>query len=934
MRLIRLIRPNSMTLLRLTRLNSMKFSKLTAFSAAILAASLLFAQAQLPSGVTRVTTVEGITEYRLTNGLDVLLFPDSSKPTVTVNVTYKVGSRHEGYGETGMAHLLEHMMFKGTSKRNQLMGELQGHGAQFNGTTSWDRTNYFETVSASDENLQWALEMEADRMVNSRVSRQDLDSEMTVVRNEFENGENSPPRILEERVMSTAYLWHAYGHSPIGSRSDIENVPIPRLQAFYHNYYQPDNAVLLIAGKFDGAKTLGWINDTFGKIPKPTRQLTTTYTEEPVQDGEREVMLRRVGDVQELMMAFHAPSGPHPDNATLDVLAEILGDQPSGRLYKALVDSKKATAVSAENYSLHDPGVDMFTASVRKDGDLADVEKTMLSIIDSIAKEPPSQDEVDRAKTRILKNVELELNNSGRVGLVLSEFVGMGDWRLFFLDRDRYQKVTPADVARVAKQYLVASNRTIGRFIPTAENPVRAEVPATPDVAAMLKDYKGNAAVEDGEAFDPSPANIEARTKRITLPGGLKLVLLPKKTRGGTIVASLTLHFGDEKSLANKGAAPQIAGGLLMRGTQQHNRQQLQDELDKLKARVNVNGSLNGANANIETVRANFTATLRLAAEILRQPSFPESEFEQVRQAAIARIESQRSEPQSIATVAMSRFIAPYPAGDPRYVPTVDENIDQLKKVTLADAKKFYTDFYGASNGELAVVGDFDAAEVEKLAGELFGSWKSPQPYAVVKRTWQKLNPVNQMFEAPDKANGYFLAISTLNVDQDDPDYPTMFLANEMIGGNPKSRLWVRIREKDGLSYGVQSVFDAGAQEKFGRFIGAAIANPQNVPKVEAAYKDEIAKVLGPGFAADEIAETKKAFLQEQAVQRSQDQQLARLLGREAELGRTMKREADLEAKISSLTPEQVNAAVKKWIDPSAISYFKSGDFKKAGVTQ
>jgi zinc protease len=371
-----------------------------------------------------------------------------------------------------------------------------------------------------------------------------------------------------------------------------------------------------------------------------------------------------------------------------------------------------------------------------------------------------------------------------------------------------------------------------------------------------------------------------------------------------------------------------------MRGTTQHNRQQIEDELDKLKARLNVTGTLNGASANIETVRASIVPTLRLAAEILRQPAFPESEFEQVRQSTIARIESQRSEPQSIATMAMNRFIAPYPAGDPRYVPTVEEGIDNLKKVTLADTKKFYTDFYGASNAELAVVGDFDAAEVKKLAEELFGSWKSPQPYAVLKRDWRKLNPVDEMFEAPDKANAYFLAISTLDIDQDHPDYPTMFLANEMIGGNPKSRLWVRIREKDGLSYGVQSVFDAGAQDKFGRFIGAAIANPQNVPKVESAFKDELAKVLGQGFSKDEIDSTKSAFLQQQEVQRSQDQQLARLLAREAELGRTMKREADLEAKISALTPEQLNAAVKKWIDPATISYFKSGDFKKAGVAQ
>ena len=207
--------------------------------------------------------MEGITEYHLDNGLQVLLFPDNSKPTVTVNVTYMVGSRHEGAGETGMAHLLEHMLFKGTQKHKEIMGELSAHGNDFNGSTSWDRTNYFETVPATDADLRWALEMESDRMVNSRVAKSDLDSEMTVVRNEFERGENSPDGVLEERVLSTAYLWHAYGRSPIGTLSDIEKVPIEKLQAFYRNYYQPDDAMLLVAGKFDPAKTLGWITEYF-----------------------------------------------------------------------------------------------------------------------------------------------------------------------------------------------------------------------------------------------------------------------------------------------------------------------------------------------------------------------------------------------------------------------------------------------------------------------------------------------------------------------------------------------------------------------------------------------------------------------------------------------------------------------------------------------
>jgi zinc protease len=897
----------------------------------ILATAALFAA--LAAAQTRVTSVEGITEYKLDNGLNILLFPDNSKPTVTVNITYMVGSRHEGYGESGMAHLLEHMLYKGTDKRKDIMPELRAHGAEFNGSTYFDRTNYHETMPATEENLRFALELEADRMIHSRVSRQDLDSEMTVVRNEFEMGENEPSRVLEERVMATAYLWHGYARTTIGARSDIEHVPIARLQAFYHLYYQPDNATLVVAGKFDDAKTLAWIKEIFGAIPKPTRQLIPTYTEEPTQDGEREVVLRRTGDVQLLEMAYHTPAGSHPDSAPLEVLASILGETPSGRLYKALVETKKAVSTGGDNWDLHDPGLIEFRARVRKDGSLDDVERTMASVIAGVVKEPPSKDEVERAKGRILKDIELSFNNSQQIAIALSEWESMGDWRLQFLFRDRIRTVTPEDVARVAKLYLKDSNRTTGKFIPTAA-PDRSEVPSTPNVAEMVKDYKGNAAVEAGEAFDPTPANIDARTIRVTLPNGMKLALLPKKTRGGTVSASLVLHFGDVQSVTGKGVAGQTAGSLLMRGSAKYTRQQIQDELDKLKAQMFASGSATRASVGISTIRASFPGALRLAAEVLREPVFPETEFEQFRQSVISSIENARTDPQGQAVNALRRHVSPYPKGDPRAYATFDEEIDNYKKLTLADVKKFYSDFYGASNAELAIVGDFDAAEVQKLATELFGPWKSPVPFTQVKRDWKKIEAVNRSIETPDKANAIFLAILTMPIDDDDPDYPALFTANTMLGSGPESRLFGRIRVKDGLSYSVGSQFAIPANEKFSQFIASAQCNPQNILKVEADFKDVLAKALADGFTDAELATAKKTYFQDQQVARSEDDHLAAQLASNAQYGRTMAREAAIDQKIAALTPADILAALKRHLDLSSFSIFKAGDLKKAGITQ
>ena len=286
---------------------------------------------RLPAGMAAVTSVEGIAEYRLRNGLQVLLVADDSKPTTTVNLTYRVGSRHENYGETGMAHLLEHMLFKGSPKYPKVFADFEKRGLAANGTTSFDRTNYTASFSSNDDNLRWYLGWLADSMVNSFIARRDLDTEMTVVRNEMESGENSPDRVLMQKTLSVMFDWHHYANLPIGARSDVENVDIPRLQAFYRQYYQPDNATLIVSGRFDTDQVLAWIDASFGKLAKPTRKLPLLYTLDAAQDGERSVTVRRVGGVPMLLAAYHMPPGAHRDFAAAELLGQVLGDTPSGR---------------------------------------------------------------------------------------------------------------------------------------------------------------------------------------------------------------------------------------------------------------------------------------------------------------------------------------------------------------------------------------------------------------------------------------------------------------------------------------------------------------------------------------------------------------------------------------------------------------------------
>ena len=886
----------------------------------------------VPRGARFITAVEGISEYRLDNGLNVLLFPDASKQTATVNITYQVGSRMENYGETGMAHLLEHLLFKGTPKHTNIPQELSQRGARPNGTTWYDRTNYYETFAASEDNLNWALELEADRMINSFIARKDLDSEMTVVRNEFESGENQPFSVLLKRIAGAAYDWHNYGKSTIGNRSDIENVSIERLQAFYRKYYQPDNAVLLVAGNIDARKTLTQVIRYFGSIAKPKRVIEAQYTVEPNQDGERTVTVRRVGDTQLVVAAYHIASAQHADSAPISVMSAILGDTPTGRLHKALVEKGLATSAGTYGMSGYDPGLLLAFATLRKQDSIDSARDTLIKVMEGMAMEPPTDEEVNRAKTKFSSDFDRLLANTEQLGVALSESIAAGDWRLLFLGRDQMRKVTAADVQRVALNYLRTDNRTLAVFVPT-DKADRSEIPPRPDVAALLRDYKGDAAVTAGEAFSPSQENIDRRTTRADMPGGAKLALLPKKTRGSLVQAQVRLHLGDLESLTGKGAIPGITAGLLSKGTRRLTRQQLDDELARLKATLNISGGADNVTATIQTVRENLPQVMHLAADSLREPAFAPGEFEQLKRQIQSGIEAQRREPQGVAVNELQRLFNPYPRGDPRYVGTFDEQLAALDKVTLDDVRRFHSEFYGASNAEIAVVGDFDTQEVTRLAGELFGDWNSPRKFARLVSRNRDVPAVNQTIETPDKANAFFIARENLKLRDDDIDYPAMELGNYMLGGGfLNSRLSTRIRQKEGLSYGVGSQLAASSQDPVGYLIGYAIYAPQNVVRLEAAFREEIDRALKDGFSGEEVAAAKRGWLDSRKVNRAQDEILVGALANNLYLGRTMQWSADLEKKVEALTPEQIRDAMRRHIDPARISVIKAGEFAKAGA--
>jgi zinc protease len=881
--------------------------------------AVLAQAAELPR---KVASFEGIVEYRLDNGLRVLLVPAPGVDTVTVHITYLVGSRHESYGEKGMAHLLEHMLFKGTPDHPNVKEEFEMRGAHWNGTTSFDRTNYFETLTASEDNLDWALGMEADRMVHARIAKADLDSEMTVVRNEFEMGENNPGAILYQRMQRLAFSWHNYGFPIVGSRSNIERVPIERLQGFYKAWYRPDNAVLIVAGRFDVDRALTLIAKYFGPIPRPARAMPVLYTVEPTADGERSVTLRRTGDTQIVAAMYRVPAASDPSYPAIDVLVRVLGSTPNGRLHHALVQSGLASAAWGAERGLHDPGVMFYGARLDRKASLDAARKTLLETLEGVANDPIRSEEVARAKTELLNDFEQADADVSALVQALSEFSALGDWRLYFIYRDRLRKVTVDQVQRVALAYLRPANRVLGEFIPTAR-PERVQIPSAPDLRSAIESLQETEQVVHGEQFDPSPKSIEARVIRRTLANDIQLTMLPKRTRGKRVNVVINLYWGDEKSLTGRSLACDLAGDMLMRGSRKHTRGELSDAFERLNASVGI--GTDGAALEVRSDR--LSEALGLVAEVLEEPAFPPAEFEELRRSAITGAEAERKNPGTVASIRLNRHLSPYPEGHPLAQRTIDERVSALRAMTLEAVKGCYRDLVGASGASIAIVGDIDPDAVAAKLETLFGEWKNASPYRRVPARYFDVSTIERSLSIAGKANASLRAGLNIAMRDDDPDFPAMVLGDYLLGGTSTARLAARIREKEGLSYNVYSWFRAGRRDRVAHFGVAAIFAPQNRTRVESAVGEELARALEHGFSDAEVEAAKSGLLQARRIARTRDAALVQRLAGYRHLGRTFEWDVEFEARIAALTPSEIQAALRRHLDPRRLSMVAAGDF-------
>jgi zinc protease len=931
--------------------------------ALVLSLSSLAASAQL----SLVRTLDNISEYSLPNGLQVLLLPDATKPVATVNITYKVGSRHEGAGETGSAHLLEHMLFKASGKVQNPKTDMGALAMRFNGTTSFDRTNYFASFLSSDdkatERMDYMLGWLAGQMTQAKFTRADLDSEMTVVRNEFERAENDPGRVLGDRMRATAFNFHGYRHSTLGAKTDVENVPLESLYAFYRKHYRPDNATVIVTGRFDESLVKAKITAEFAAIAKPSAPLVPSYTLDPVQDGERSVILRRVGGLATTAVMYHMPAGGTREGVAVRVLAEAL-KQRAGPLARGLVSQNLAVTEWAYYAATREPGFLTVGVGLPEKAEGSSDEQYAIKALGSAAAlakvvetYQPTDAEVQTAKNSLLAASRAMLRDAEATGQALSEMVSMGDWRLIFGLRDALETLTADEVRAVARSYLVASNRTAGTYLPVAADSAAqiARAPAigipgatqfvaasaTSAAAAAEKPItaagSGNSAARyaiKADSFDITPAALVQRTQRaqLTVAGapGLKLAVVPRAAKDDRVVGTLRLRWGTAESVKGSGALAPMIGPMLMEGTSALSAAQIKERLQALDARINFASNVGSVNATLEFPAGNTQAVLELLGQLLYDPKFAKPAFERNQRAMLATVQNIKADTGSVASNTLERSYRPkslYGDGDPREVREYTQSEALIRQANVDELRTYWQRFGSAQVGELVLLGPVDLAPVQAQLQTLWGDWASKEKHTPwVAEHAQPQADKSTAIVVADKANASYLGRIAVAMNETDAEYPALYLGVQILS---RQGLWQRVREKEGLSYGVSSNLNVPIEGNAASIDISASFAPQNAAKLRATIREVLVEKRAQGFSSLEVGFAKSAIVARRAELRAQPANAIGGIASNLRYDRPLDYATRFDKAYEALDTAAINAALKKHLDPDRLWEVVAGSFKE-----
>ena len=900
-------------------------------------------------GYTFVKTVGGISEYKLEgNGLQVLLLPEHSAPVLTFMVTYRVGSRNEVTGATGATHLLEHLMFKGSEHFNSDLGNgidrvLDRIGAINNASTWLDRTNYYENL-ASDR-LELAVQLEADRLRGLRLREEDRRPEMTVVRNEFERGENDPVEALDKEITAAAFVAHPYHHPTIGWRSDIEKVPIEKLREFYNTFYWPNNATVTIIGDFAPAAALALVKKYYGVIPAAPHPIPQVYTEEPPQQGPRRVTVKRSGELGVVGIAYKVPAALHPDHAALVILTDVLNDGKTSRFYRALTDKNLTVGTDATIGLTRDNSLLNLYARLAPGVTHEQVEKTVLAELARLKTEGVTPEEVARAIGKETADTAYSRDGSFAIAGQINEDIAVGDWTYYVTQPEKLQAVTVADVNRVAKTYLVEDQSTTGWFIPVAEGGAETAAPtgATPRLPIHHPVYYRDPTI----ARDSGSVPIENRKSKIennsaaAAAGGAQIApKVVRRTVAGIDVLTYqtalkdvvtfrgSLPAGDVFNPADHPAIADLTAALLDKGTTKHDKFALSQLLEDVGATMNFGATAQNVSYSARCLKKDVPLVLGLLAEQLRLPAFSPEEFAKLKKQLAGRFKQQLEDTNYRAAQTLARAI--FPPGHPNRPPADAAYLADLDAATLDQVKSFHAAHYGPAAMLLVAVGDIDDAAIDTALGLAFAGWTGGTPLTPAPKAAPLTAGRTEKINLPGKASVSVVIGQPSGLKYSDPDRIALATGTTIFGGGYfSSRLLATVRAKEGLTYAIYALLSADTYTDGEWAIQATFA-PQLLEPGLASTRRELAHFVGAGVTADELRDFKSTIAGTYKIALATSSGMAEQIRAFVQRGLPLSYLDDYPAKVEALTLEQVNGAIKKYLDPEKVVTVLAGTLPDA----
>jgi zinc protease len=800
-------------------------------------------------------------------------------------------------------------MFKGSRRFNREGGTavarvLQRVGAQFNATTWLDRTNYYATLPS--DRLELAVEIEADRMRGALVRDEDLRSERTVVLNELDRGENEPFEVLLRTSFAHAYLEHPYRHPTIGYRGDVEALSATVLRDFYDTFYHPDNATVIVVGEIDEEGALEVVDRHFGPIPPSSGPIPGVVLREGPQRGECRFQVHRAAELGSMMLSWRIPEGLHPDLPPLQVLAQVLAEGVTSRLYQSLVETNRCLGVQAMALELHDPGLFQVSATLAPGVEHGEVEQAIRDEVTRLSAEPPRADELLRAKVQVRADLAFARESPAQIVAVLTESVAMGDWRRCEREMDLLSAVSGEDVRRVAGAYLSAHNLTAGWLVPDRGEGGPVPLPRRPGPCNLLPPFS-------------------ERVEQFELPGGARLAVLPNP-HSPTVTIGATVRAGVACEPDGRYTVPGVTAAMLERGSQRHTRLELARELEDHGLQLHVESS--GSFPTTVAVAGHGLAEelprlARLMVEVLRTPTFPADELAKVRERMLGGLARERQETFPQALAAFTRLV--YPDGHPHRRRPLEVRERELESLGREDLVEFHASAYGPGSLMMGVVGDVAAGEVRDLFGGLLADWGGgllplpSAPASVMAAGQRELVPLD------DRPNLDVFLGHAGQLLVDDDDHAAAVLANSCLGQSTlTSRLGTAVRDDAGLTYGVVSRFFCTLHLP-GPWAIALSVSRGDLDRAEALCREVVTTYVAEGPGEEELDDERQALSGSFRVALATNGGVARQLVVALTAGLPVSFLDDYPQRLLDTSRDQVVAALRRHIRPERLVLSAAG---------